>query len=195
MTNSKILIPQEEYDALEERDRKGRYSSDKIESYFSLVENILTPRSNPLLAVEELHLTKQGSMTSQEFHSQILEIVKRCRFPNQAAEDRAVRDAIFIGMNSQRAKDKAINFMNEEDGKEVTVEFLLNHLAIEDGNSRFLSQLDSSSSVNMIAYDCRQQRKRQQIAVMEGKGNRINQEDTALDLLSTSYGREVHEVW
>ena len=164
-TNSKILIPQEEYDALEERDRKGRYSSDKIESYFLLVENILTPRSNPLLAVEELHLTKQGSMTSQEFHSQILEIVKRCRFPNQAAEDRAVRDAIFIGMNSQWAKDKAINFMNEEDGKEVTVEFLLNHLAIEDGNSqhRFLSQLDSSSSVNMIAYDRRQNK---------GKSNR-----------------------
>ena len=164
-TNSKILIPQEEYDALEERDRKGRYSSDKIESYFSLVENILTPRSNPLLAVEELHLTKQGSMTSQEFHSQILEIVKRCHFPNQAAEDRAVRDAIFIGMNSQRTKDKAINFMNEEDGKEVTVEFLLNHLAVEDGNSqhRFLSQLDSSTSVNMVAYDRRQNK---------GKSNR-----------------------
>ena len=164
-TNSKILIPQEEYDALEERDRKGRYSSDKIESYFSLVENILTPRSNPLLAVEELHLTKQGSMTSQEFHSKILEIVKRCRFPNQAAEDRAVRDAIFIGMNSQRTKDKAINFMNEEDGKEVTVEFLLNHLAVEDGNSqhRFLSQLDSSTSVNVVAYDRRQNK---------GKSNR-----------------------
>ena len=163
--NSKILISQEEYDALEERDRKGKYSSDKIESYFSLVENILTPRSNPLLAVEELHLAKQGSMTSQEFHSQILEIVKRCRFPNQAAEDRAVRDAIFIGMNSQRTKDKAINFMNEEEGKEVTVEFPLNHLAVEDGNSqhRFLSQLDSSTSVNMVAYD-RQQNK--------GKSNR-----------------------
>ena len=164
-TNSKILIPQAEYDALEERDRKGRYSSDKIESYFSLVENILTPRSNPLLAVEELHLAKQGSMTSQEFHSQILEIVKRCRFPNQAAEDRAVRDAIFIGMNSQRTKDKAINYMNEEDGKEVTVEFLMNHLAVEDGNSqhRFLSQLDSSTSVNMVAYDHRQNK---------GKSNR-----------------------
>ena len=163
--NSKILISQEEYDALEERDRKGRYSSDKIDSYFSLVENILTPRSNPLLAVEELHLAKQGSMTSQEFHSQILEIVKRCRFPNQAAEDRAVRDAIFIGMNSQRTKDKAINFMNEEEGKEVTVEFLLNHLAVEDGNSqhRFLSQLDSSTSVNMVAYDRRQNK---------GKSNR-----------------------
>ena len=85
--------------------------------------------------MEELHLAKQGSMTSEEFYSQILEIVKRCHFPNQAAEDRAVRDAIFIGMNSQQAKDKAINLMNEEEGKEVTVEFLLNHLAVEDGNT------------------------------------------------------------
>ena len=163
--NSKALITQAEYDALEERDRKGKYSLDKIESYFSLVESILTPRSNPLLAMEELHLAKQGSMTSEEFYSQILEIVKRCQFPNQEAEDRAIRDAIFIGMNSQQTKDKAINLMNEEEGKEVTVEFLMNHLAVEDGNSqhRFLSQLDSNTSVNMVAYD-RQQNK--------GKSNR-----------------------
>ena len=162
--NSKILISQEEYDALEERDRKGKYSLGKVESYFTLCESILTPRSNPLLAVEDLHLTKQGSMTSEEFHSHVLQIVKRCQFPNQEAEERAVRDAIFIGMNSQRARDKAINLMNEE-GKEVTVEFLMNHLAVEDGNTqhRFLSQLDSSSSVNMIAYDLRQNR---------GKSNR-----------------------
>ena len=155
--NSKILISQAEYDALEERDRKGKYSLDKVESYFTLCENILTPRSNPLLAMEELHLTKQGSMTSEEFYSQVLEIAKRCQFPNQEAEERAVRDAIFIGMNSQRARDKAINLMNEEEGKEVTVEFLMNHLAVEDGNTqhRFLSQLDSSSSVNMVAYNHR----------------------------------------
>ena len=162
--NSKTLISQAEYDALEERDRKGKYSLDKVESYFSLVENILTSRSNPLLAVEELHLTKQGSLTSEEFYSQVLEIVKRCRFPNQEAEERAVRDAIFIGINSQRARDKAINLMNEE-GKEVTVEFLMNHLAVEDGNTqhRFLFQLDSNSSMNMVAYDRRQNR---------GKSNR-----------------------
>ena len=163
--NSKTLITQAEYDALEERDRKGKYSLDKVESYFSLVENILTPRSNPLLAVEELHLAKQGSMTSEEFYSQVLEIVKRYQFSNQEAEDRAVRDAIFIGMNSQRARDKAINLMNEEEGKEVTVEFLMNHLAVEDGNTqhRFLSQLDSNASMNMIAYDRRQNK---------GKSNR-----------------------
>ena len=95
----------------------------------------MTPRLNPLLAVEDLHLTKQGSMNSEEFHSHVLQIVKRCQFPNQEAEERAVRDAIFIGMNSQRARDKAINLMNEE-GKEVTVEFLMNHLAVEDGNTQ-----------------------------------------------------------
>ena len=157
--NSKILISPEEYEELEERDRIGKYPSDQVESYFSLVENILTPRSNPLLAVEELHVAKQGSMTSQDFHSHILQLVKRCQFPNPEAEERAIRDAIFIGMNSQRARDKAINLMNEE-GKAVTVEFLMNHLAVEDGNSqhKFLSQLNSNSSVNMIAYDRRQNR-------------------------------------
>ena len=106
-------------------------------------------------------------MTSGEFHSHILKIVKRCQFPNQEAEERAVRDAIFMGMNSQRARDKAINLMNEE-GKQVTVEFLMNHLAVEDGNTqhRFLSQINSSSSVNMIAYHHRQNR---------GKSNKAKQ--------------------
>ena len=155
--NSKILLIQEDYDALE--NKTGKYSLDKIESIFTLCEQVLTPRSNPLLAVEDLHLAKQGSMTSEELHSHVLQIVKRCQFPNQEAEERAVRDAIFIGMNSQRARDKAINLMNEE-GKEVTVEFLMNHLAVEDGNTqhKFLSQINSSSSVNMIAYDHRQNR-------------------------------------
>ena len=161
--NSKTLISQEDYDKL--ADKTGKYSLDKIESYFTLCELVLTPRSNPLLAVEDLHLTKQGSMTSEEFRSHILQIVKRCQFPCQQAEERAIRDAIFIGMNSQWARDKAINLMNEEE-KEVTVEFLMNHLAVEDGNTqhKFLSQINSSSSVNMIAYDCRQNR---------GKSNRL----------------------
>ena len=162
MEKQQILISQSDYDSL--ADKTGKYSLDKIESYFTLCELVLTPRSNPLLAVEDLHLAKQGSMTSGEFHFHILQIVKRCQFPCQQAEERAVRDAIFIGMNSQWARDKAINLMNEE-GKEVTVEFLMNHLAVEDGNTqhKFLSQINSSSSMNMIAYDRRQNR---------GKSNR-----------------------
>ena len=146
--DNKILISQSEYDALESKE--GKYSSDCIESYFTLFELSLAPRSNPLLAVEDLYLTKQGSMTSGEFHSHSVKIVKRCQFPCQKAEE--------------RARDKAINLMNEE-GKELTVEFLMNQLAVEDCNTqhKFLPQLNSSSSVNFAAHDRRQNR---------GKSNR-----------------------
>ena len=122
-----------------------------------MFELLLAPKSNQLLAVEELHFAKQGSMTSGEFHSHIVKIAKRCKFPNPEAEERAIRDAIFLGMNSQWARDKAINEMNEE-AKELTVEFLMNQLAIEDCNAqhKILSQLNSNSSVNFAAYNHRQ---------------------------------------
>ena len=96
-------------------------------------------------------------MNSGEFHSHVTKMAKRCQFPNAQAEERAIRDAIFFGMNSQKARDKAINLMNEE-GKVLTVDFLMNQLEIEDCNShhKSLSQLDSTSAVNFAAYDCRQ---------------------------------------
>ena len=155
--NSKTLIHQSAYEELEEEEKEGKYSSESIENYFTLFELLLAPKSNPLLAVEELHFTKQGSMTSREFHSHIVKIAKRCKFPNPQAEERAIRDVIFLGMNSQRARDKAINLMNEE-GKELTVDFLMNQLAIKDFNAQHksLSQLNSSSSMNFTAYDHRQ---------------------------------------
>ena len=79
--NSKTLISQSAYDELESKDREGKYSSERIASYFTLFELYLDPKSNPLLAVEDSHFTKQGSMTSGEFHSHIIKIVKRCQFP------------------------------------------------------------------------------------------------------------------
>ena len=145
------------YDGLEEHQKEGKYSSESIESYFTLFELLLAPKSNPLFAVEELHFAEQGSMTSGEFHSHIVKIAKRCQFPNPEAEERAINDAIFLGMNSQQAKEKAINLMNEE-GKKLTVEFLIYQLAVEDCNThhKSLSQLDSSPSVNFAAYNHRQ---------------------------------------
>ena len=72
--NSKTLISQSAYDELESTE--GKYSSGCIESYFTLFELLLAPKSNPLLAVEELHFANQGSMTSGEFHSHIIKIAK-----------------------------------------------------------------------------------------------------------------------
>ena len=80
--NSKTLICQSVYDGLEEHQKEGKYSSESIESYFTLFELLLAPKSNPLFAVEELHFTKEGFMTSGEFHSHIVKIAKRCQFPN-----------------------------------------------------------------------------------------------------------------
>ena len=157
--NKKILISQEEYDKLDETQKEGKYSSEKIESYFILCESLLAPRSNPLLAVEELCFAKQGSMDSGEFHAHVVKIAKRCRFPCAKAEERAIRDTIFLGMNSTQARDKTINLMNEE-GKELTVEFLMQQLEIEDCNTQHktLFQLDSTTSVNFAAYDRKQNR-------------------------------------
>ena len=151
--NKKILISQEGYDRLD--DKEGKYSSGKIESYFTLFESLLAPKSNPLLAVEELCFAKQGSMNSREFHAHVVKIAKR--FPCTKAEERAIRDTIFLGMNSTWARDKTINLMNEE-GKELTVEFLMQQLEIEDCNAhhKSLSQLGSTTSVNFAAYDHRQ---------------------------------------
>ena len=49
--NKKILINQAEYDSVGDNEKEGKYSSDKIESYFTLSESLLAPKSNPLLAV------------------------------------------------------------------------------------------------------------------------------------------------
>ena len=78
-------------------------------------------------------------------------------FPCAKAEEKAIRDTIFLGMNSTKARDKAINLMNEE-GKELTVDFLMQQLEREDYNAHHknLSQLDSSTSVKFAAYDCLQ---------------------------------------
>ena len=135
---------------------------------------LLAPKSNPLLAVEELCFVKQGSMNSGEFYLHVIKIVKRCQFPNEPVEERAIKDVIFLGMNSQKARDKAINLMNEE-GKELTVDFLMNQLEIEDCNShqKSQSQLDSTSSVNFAAYDHRQNKAR------KSRKNRGNGKDQA----------------
>ena len=184
--NSNTLISQSAYDELESKE--GKYSSECIESYFTLFELLLAPKSNPLLAVEGFHFTKQGSMTSGEFHSQIVKIAKRCQFPNPEAEERAIRDAIFLGMNSQWARDKAINLMNEE-AKELTVEFLMNQLAIEGCNvqHKILSLLNSSSSMNFAAYDHRQSRGRatNQNAPVERMWDRIILDSRLLQITTT----------
>ena len=102
--NKKILISQEDYEKLKQNEKEGKYSSEQIESYFTLFESLLAPKSNPLLAVEELCFAKQGSMNSGEFYAGVVKISKRCKFLCTKAEVRAIRDTIFLGINSTKAR-------------------------------------------------------------------------------------------
>ena len=103
--NRKTLISSEDYEKLGENKREGKYSLDKTESYFILFEFLLAPKSNPLCAVVELRFAKQGSMNSGEFYAHIVKIAKRCKFPCTKAEERAIRNTIFLGMR-QRLETK-----------------------------------------------------------------------------------------
>ena len=111
-------------------------------------------------------------MNSGEFHAHVVKIVKRCKFPCAKAEERTTRDTIFLGMNITKARDKAINLMNEE-GKEITVDFPMQQLEIEDCNAhhKSLSQLDSSMFKNFAAYGHQQNKDK------NSKKNRINGKD------------------
>ena len=93
--NSKTLISQSAYDELESKE--GKYSSECIESYFTLFALLLAPKSNPLLAVEELHFTKQGSMTSGEFHSHIVKIAKKMQVPRSRGRRKSYQGCNLVG--------------------------------------------------------------------------------------------------
>ena len=96
-----ILFKQDGFDKRKDEEKKGKYSQDKLESYFTLIENLLAPRSNLLLVVEEQYVLKQNSMTAGDFHALISKTAQRCNFPSKEAQERAIRDILYRGMNSQ----------------------------------------------------------------------------------------------
>ena len=52
----KILISQVEYDRLEEDKQEGKYSSEKIESYFTLFESLLAPQVKTIIGCRRIML-------------------------------------------------------------------------------------------------------------------------------------------
>ena len=77
--------------------------------------------------------------------------------PKPRGRRKSYQGCNLFGYEQSMSQGQAINLMNEE-AKELTVDILMNQLAIEDCNTqhKFLSQLNSSSSVNFAAYDHRQ---------------------------------------
>ena len=78
--NNGTLLKEEDYNKLNEDQKKGKCSQSCTESYFTLFELMLAPKSNPLLAIKELYKIKQGSMNTGESHASITKVAKRCKF-------------------------------------------------------------------------------------------------------------------
>ena len=154
--NKKILISQEKYDKLEENEKEGKYSSEKIESYFTLCSS---PQVKSIIGCRRALLCQARFYGLRRISCTCSENCQKMQISLHQGRKRAIRDTIFLGMNSTWARDNAINLINEE-GKELTVEFLMQQLEIEDCNAQHksLSQLDSTTSVNFAAYDHRQNR-------------------------------------
>ena len=159
-----VLIKHSGWLELSEDDKKKKFPDNLTESYFTMVESVLSLKSNPLLAIEELHHLKQNSMTSSEFHALITKTVKRCKFPNIEAEEKAIRDTLYLGMNSQHVRDKCITLLNNGKDEEFTTEFPVQHLEIEDSNTyhKSVRKLEMSTAVNYMQFGHRRSRGKQQ---------------------------------
>ena len=97
-------------------------------------------------------------MTLAEFFFKASKSARQSNFPNKEAEERAMRDMIYRGLDSQRVKDRCINSYNN--AEEISIEFLMKHLEVGDSNihHKSLNHLDFTAKVSYMCYDQRQSR-------------------------------------
>ena len=70
-TNSKTLISKEDYEKLDENQKEGKYSLDKIESYFILFESLLAPQVKSITSC-------QGTMLCQARFYELWRVLCTC---------------------------------------------------------------------------------------------------------------------
>ena len=73
-----------------------------INSYFDLSEEHIAPKSNTLIAVVELKRLFQGSMSSEDFHTKALHLMKETEYPEGETHDRILRDMLISGIASDK---------------------------------------------------------------------------------------------
>ena len=78
----------------------------KLESYWTLFKQHITPKSNGLTAVVELKCLFQGSMTLEEFHTRSRILMEEAEFPTNAMKQRMLRDVVTSGLNYDKIPKK-----------------------------------------------------------------------------------------
>ena len=93
---------------------------------FEKIEEYCKPKSNTLLAATELKRLEQGDISLQEFITRTTLLVDSCTYPSQA-RDRILRDAIVLGIKSEKAYYKCV-----EKGSDLSLEEALEIVQSED---------------------------------------------------------------
>ena len=114
--------------------KKPSYLFDRIEEYCK-------PKSNTLLAATELKRLEQGDMSLSEFITKTTLLVDSCAYPSQAG-DRILRDAIVLGIKSEKAYYKCV-----EKDSDLTLEEALEIVQSEDSTQ---NQVEASRQQTQI---------------------------------------------
>ena len=126
----------------------------KLEIYWKLLEEEFKPKGNKLLSIIELWTrSKQGEKTLNEWLTYIHNLVEACNYGDST--NRIIRDALIIGCESDRAKDKIIRR-----GETITLNETIEILQTEASTNSTLRQFQEIQKkpiqqINYTAYDAR----------------------------------------
>ena len=119
------------------------------ETYFELLEAEFKPKANRIISI--IHLwtqVKQGNAELNEWITRIINLVEECGYTDK---NRIIRDALIVGTNSDRAKEKIVR-----KGSDATLEEVLEILQTEYSTDLMVQQYNSETrNVHYLKYDSR----------------------------------------
>ena len=128
-----------------------------IQTFWDLLELELKPKGNKLISILELlsDKSKQGSKPLNEWLSYVYNLVETCNYGD--SKDRIIRDILFKGCASPRAKDTIIR-----KGDQILLSEVLEILQAEDATSNThqtikeidsTTRMDPTASVHYASYE------------------------------------------
>ena len=125
-----------------------------LQTYWKLLDEELKPKGNRLISIQELFSdkSKQGSKTLNNWLTYVYNLVETCNYGD--SKERIIRDILFVGCNSQNAKDSIIR-----KGEDVKLQEVLDILQMEEATRRTLQMVNSEyptttpSQVHYASYE------------------------------------------
>ena len=119
-----------------------------LQNYWDLLEAEFRPKGNKLLSVIELWTrSRQGSKTLNEWLTYVYNLVESCDYGDSS--ERIIRDALIIGCNSDKAKDKIVR-----QGERIKLQEVIEILQLEDSTRQTLSEMTSTmQKIHYASYE------------------------------------------